>query len=115
MTAFRKEEILGPTDFTIAYRATEEPQIDPSEMPSVLQRLNEDRRRKELPRFKGWVVGLSCAVAGETEGELIDNARNKIEGMIKIRRSRGLPDLPTSGAVEQPITSGDVKTLKIKV
>ncbi len=106
---------MDPTEFTIAYRATEGSQLDTSEEHPILRRLNGDRPRKRLPRFKGWVVELPCVVTGETEGELIDNARCRIERMIRVRRSRGLSDLPTSEVEGQAMFPGDVRKVKIRV
>lgn len=115
LEAWKKEETLDPTEFTIAYRPTEESQIDPSEMPLVLQRLNGDRPRKELPRFVGSVLGFSCAVSGETEDELKINAENKIQSLCRIRRSRGLPDQPTGETAGNPTNQGKIKQVTIKI
>ena len=104
-----------PTEFTIAYRATEEPQIDPSEIPLVLQRLNGDRPRKELPRFVGVVLGFPCTISGETEDEITDNARNKIRSMIKVRRARGLSDQPTNESEGELTAPGDMRRKTINV
>lgn len=102
--------------FTIAYRSTEEPQINPSEIPLVLQRLNGDRPRRRLPRLVGVVLGFSCAVSGETEDELIINAEKKIPNLLRIRRSRGL-SIRSVGAkvLAQPPAPSGWKTAEITV
>ncbi len=103
-------------EYTIAYRFTEEPQTGSLETPSILRRLNGDRPRKRLPRLVGVVLGLSCTVFGETEDELLINAKKKIQSLLSIRRSRGLP-IQSGGAkvAVQPPASSGWKTAEITV
>lgn len=92
-------------EFTVAYRITEESQIDPSEIPLVLQRLNGNRSREVLPRLVGVVRGFPCTVSGETKEELLDNAKKKIQSLRRVWTSRGSP-IGVKVAVQPPASSG---------
>ncbi len=83
---------MPAVEFTVAFRSTVDTMEGSSEPPpecqEMLLRLNGDRSRKPLPRFVGVVPALSCAVRGESEQELIVNARRVIEGTARIRANR---------------------------
>lgn len=101
-------------EFTVAFRPTAEAGEGswepPSEMKEMLRWLNgkKSRKRRPLPRFVGVVPALSCSVRGESEEELIANARRVIEGTARIRTNRA-----KIASEEPPVFTADIGDLDV--
>ena len=102
--------------FTIAYQRVEDEDEDPQppEVAQFLKKINGDYQRQLLPRFVGSVLGIGCAVHGNSLKELRENARQKLPSVRRIHRSRGLPDPIEYGeATGRTVVDGNIRYTQI--